>query len=131
MPAALQHILLVDDEASIVTVLSQTLEELGYRVTGLTSSRKALQIFTERSREFDLLITDQVMPDLTGLELAQAVKKIRPSLPILVISGFVETRIVVELREKGMHAFLAKPHGVNELKAAVEALLGKRSVGSA
>jgi len=121
-----QHILLVDDDAAVVTVLSQTLEELGYRVTAFTSSRKALHAFAEQPTQFDLLITDQVMPDLTGLELAQAVTQVRANVPILVISGYVETRIVVELRGKRMHAFLAKPHGIEELKTAVEALLGKR-----
>jgi DNA-binding NtrC family response regulator len=126
MTASRKHILLVDDDAAIVNVLSQTLKELGYRVTGYTSSRKALQAFTEQPSAFDLLITDQVMPDLTGLQLAQAVMTVRADLPILLISGYVETRIVVELRERRMHAFLAKPHGVEELKTAVEALLGKQ-----
>lgn len=126
MTAGRKHILLVDDDAAIVKVLSHTLEELGYRVTGYTSSRKALQAFTEQATEFDLLITDQVMPDLTGLQLAQAAMSVRADLPVLLISGYVEARIVVELREKRMHAFLAKPHGIEELKTAVEALLGKQ-----
>ena len=126
MGAKLQHILLVDDDASVVAVLSQALKELDYRVTSFTSSRKALHAFTEDPSQFDLLITDQMMPDLTGLQLAQAVTAVRAELPVLVISGYVETRIVIEIREKRMHAFLAKPHGVEELRTAVEALLGKR-----
>lgn len=125
MDAERPHILLVDDEPAIVSVTTKHLELFGYRVTGFTSSRQALAHFTQRPSEFDLLITDQVMPDLTGLELARAVLQVRPGLPVLVVSGYLENRIVVELRESGMHAFLAKPHSSDELKTAIEALIGR------
>jgi signal transduction histidine kinase/ActR/RegA family two-component response regulator len=83
-----QRILLVDDEAPISNVLSQTLSRNGYFVTAHTDPLEALKEFLRRPAEFDLLFTDLTMPGMTGVELAKRVFEVRPELPVVLATGF-------------------------------------------
>ncbi|MCF6180151.1 MAG: response regulator, partial [Geopsychrobacter sp.] len=87
LPHGDKHLLLVDDEESLVNISSEFLQDLGYRVSGFTSSIEALRTFEQHPKEFDLLITDLTMPGLTGLELAQKVRQINADLPIILCTG--------------------------------------------
>jgi PAS domain S-box-containing protein len=103
------HILLIDDEQLLVEMGKTMLERLGYTVNGLTDSRQALEVFSDSPDDFDLVITDQTMPDLTGLELAGAMLRIRPSLPIILCTGY-SSRVNEEVAKKhGIRSFLYKP----------------------
>ena len=82
------RILVVDDEAPVAAIFTELLVLLGYRVTTLTSPRAALQLFQDDPQRFDLVVTDQTMPDLTGDELARALLAIRADLPIILCSGY-------------------------------------------
>jgi signal transduction histidine kinase len=104
-----EHILLVDDEKMLVETSKVMLERLGYTVDALTDSRRALELFSARPDDFDLIITDQTMPEMTGLELAEAMLRIRPSLPIILCTGY-SSRVNEEVAGKhGIRRLLYKP----------------------
>ena len=75
IPRGNERILFVDDNESIVDIVQLMLQNLGYKVTGFTDGREALKVFSEKPSEFDLVITDYVMPHLTGGDIAQRAKR--------------------------------------------------------
>ncbi|MDH3197478.1 MAG: ATP-binding protein [Candidatus Krumholzibacteria bacterium] len=83
-----EHVLLVDDEPDIVSMTTRLLEHLGYRVTAHTGGPEALHAFRGSPDAFDIVVTDQIMPRLTGLELAAELVLIRPDLPVVLTTGF-------------------------------------------
>ena len=85
-----ERILIVDDEQGIVAVTKNMLECLGYQVLASTDSIEALEIFLEEPGGFDLIITDQTMPNMTGRELAERVKSVRSDIPVIICTGFSE-----------------------------------------
>jgi PAS domain S-box-containing protein len=85
-----EHILIVDDEPAIVGMLQRILESRGFRVTAFTSSDQALAGFREAPDVFDAIITDQTMPRMSGVELARAVHELRPSIPVVLTTGYVD-----------------------------------------
>ena len=86
-----ERILVVDDEEYFREVIREGLSLLGYTVEVQTSSLQTLEILTKNHQNYDLLITDQTMPEMTGTQLAQQVRVFRPTLPILLCTGFSET----------------------------------------
>jgi PAS domain S-box-containing protein len=104
-----EHIFLVDDEDDIVEMGQQMLGRLGYRVTGFTDSLEALAAFRKNPKEIDLVITDQTMPNLTGIELAKKLVKIRPDIPIILCSGFSEVISKEEVKAIGIREYIDKP----------------------
>lgn len=109
IPGGRERVLLVDDEADIANMLKQMLENLGYRVTVRTSSLEALEVFAADPGQFDLIVTDQTMPNMTGDELAAQVILMRRDIPIILCTGFSEVITEKQAREKGIHGFLMKP----------------------
>ena len=103
------HILVVDDEQSVARFLSDLLEGRGYDVTYLTSSRAAVTVFDTEPNGFDLLLTDQTMPEMSGIELAQALIKKRPNLPVIVCTGYSESMDEAMLSEQGIKGYVTKP----------------------
>ena len=103
------HILLVDDEEDIVSTTSSVLERLGHSVRGETQSLNALRRFSEEPDRFDLAILDYVMPDLTGLELAQRFRRIRPGFPVLLYAGHGDRPSAEKLEAAGIGRFIVKP----------------------
>ena len=102
-------VMVVDDEASIVRFMTVLLENLGCRVIGLTSSSEALKMFQENPRCLDLLMTDQTMPELSGVELARAMLAGRPDLPIMLSTGYSNAIEEDKMRQVGIRRFLMKP----------------------
>ena len=109
IPVGNEHILLVDDERTLVDVNTHFLESLGYMVTGVTGPMEALEAFRARPNEFDLVITDMTMPQMTGDALAQTLLKLRPDLPVIMYSGFSSTIDADRMAEIGIRALLHKP----------------------
>ena len=123
-----ESILLVDDETDLAEIGRRWLERMGYRVTALTSAREALELFLARPLEFDLVITDQTMPGLTGCDLCQRVMAIRPDIPVILCSGYSQQITAEEARNMGVKRFLFKPMDFHELARAIrEVLENKRS----
>ena len=82
-----QHIMYVDDEEALVAVMSRLLPRIGYRCTGYSDPRAALQAFRESPQGFDAIVTDMAMPNMNGLQFADAVREQRSDIPIAIASG--------------------------------------------
>lgn len=121
-------ILLVDDEEMMVDVTGQILERLGFAVVAKTSSLDALEAFQEKPDEFDLVITDQVMPNMTGTQLARDLISIRPDIPVILCSGFPENVCLDEVESIGIKKFIMKPISREEIAKVVRAVLDARQM---
>jgi DNA-binding NtrC family response regulator len=119
------RILLIDDEPLVVQVTQQLLERIGYRVIPFTKSPDALQSFQAAPEAFDLVITDMRMPDLDGAALSQALKEIRPDIPIILCTGFCESITAEKALALGIKEFMIKPVQLNDLAPAVERALNQ------
>lgn len=107
------NILIVDDDESIVNFMFELLSLNNYQVTRETSSNKALKIFSDAPHEFDLLITDQSMPQLSGTELVKLIHEIRYDLPVILMTGYGESKFSSE--SENIHSILSKPFETEEL----------------
>jgi signal transduction histidine kinase/ActR/RegA family two-component response regulator len=108
-PNGTERILFTDDEKQIVDMVQQMLERLGYHVTARTSSVEALKAFRTQPDKFDLVITDQTMPNMTGAKLAQKIMGIRPDIPIILCTGFSEVIAEEKAKAMGFRDFVMKP----------------------
>jgi CheY-like chemotaxis protein len=104
-----EHILLVDDDAAVTRAISKTLEQAGYRVTAHTQPQKALDEFRFSPQAFDLVITDLSMPGLTGLQVSQQMLRLRPALPIMLVTGFGGEWEQGSLENAGIRKVVLKP----------------------
>lgn len=107
-----RHILVVDDDELVSEYLGALLEAESYEVMVLNEPVAALEYFKAHPNEFDLIITDQVMPGLTGVEIAQSILKLRPDLPVLLITGYSEKISAENAKSFGLSGFFPKP--INE-----------------
>jgi len=126
-PAGTFHIMLVEDEASLAAMMGRRLQELGYRATVHTSSVDACAQFQREPQAFDLLITDGTMPRMSGLALSREVRRLRPELPILLVSGLAETSDPKMLEDAGVTATLPKPNTEREMAEILRKLLATRA----
>jgi two-component system, cell cycle sensor histidine kinase and response regulator CckA len=122
-----ERILIVDDEDILIELNQQRLSKLGYNVVATTSSADALDIFRKEPDTFDLVITDQTMPNLTGMDLATELLKIRASIPIILCTGHSETVSPEQVKQSGIRAFLMKPLGKQELAQVIRRLLDTKT----
>ncbi len=118
-----ENILLVDDEESMAEMLTISLERLGYNVTTLTSSLKALEKFQDSPNSYDIVITDQTMPGLSGDLFAVELLKIRPDIPIILCTGFSERINKEKAIELGIKEFLLKPFSRRQLCQSIRNIL--------
>ena len=118
-----EHVLVVDDEPFFLDVMQQILKTLSYRVTAFQSSRQALEKLREEPYAFDILITDQTMPGLTGVQLAAETIKINPNLPIILCSGYSDTVSKATAANFGITKFLLKPISQRELASSLRKVL--------
>jgi CheY-like chemotaxis protein len=117
-------ILLVDDEDQVVQVTGEILRSLGYSVVGKTSPREAIAVFAKDPRQFDMLITDLTMAELTGLELSEQVKALRPDIPIILITGYSDQVSKDAAISAGIDEYCMKPISMRELSMIVGKFLG-------
>ncbi len=120
-----EQVLVVDDEEALVRLATDTLTGLGYVPVGFTSSEEALAAFTAHPDRFDAVLTDERMPGLSGVELIQALRQVRPNVPVLLVSGYLGAAVVRRAREAGADAVLGKPVARHELANALARLLGR------
>ena len=118
-----RRILYVDDEERLAQLGRRLLEGVGFDVVAHSSSLQALTDFRSRPNRFDLVITDNNMPHLSGLELIDEITKIRPDVPIMMVSGIGETVEVSSLKTRGVRRVLAKPYTFSDLREAVAELI--------
>ncbi|MEW6520054.1 MAG: ATP-binding protein [Thermodesulfobacteriota bacterium] len=123
LPGGTERILIVDDEIIIVALHEAVLSSLGYAVTARTSSQEALAAFKRDPRSFDLLLTDQAMPALSGAKLAEEVLRIRPDLPVILCTGYSSTISEEKAMEIGIKKYLRKPVDSKSLARIVRSVL--------
>ena len=129
LPVGKGVILFIDDEEAIARVSQQMLERLGYQAVVRTSSLAALETFRQTPHHFDLVITDQTMPHMTGEALACELRRIRPDIPIILCTGFSHTIDAKKALAQGIDAFLMKPLVARDLGLAIQHVLEQRAVG--
>ena len=118
-----ERLLLVDDEPQIVDSMQKMLEFHGYHVTTKTSSVEALEVFRLSPESFDLVITDQTMPYMTGDQLVLELKKIRPDIPVVLCTGFSLVLDEAKAKALGIDAFLLKPVLRKEMSETIRRVL--------
>ena len=104
-----KHILVVDDEEPVAMLLQEFLQIYNYKVTVTTSSKHAVDLFKQTDADFDLIITDQTMPEMTGTEMIQQIFQVRKDIPVIICSGYNELVGEKEALELGCSRYLDKP----------------------
>lgn len=125
-PGGHERVLFIEDEEALAQMSGEMLTRLGYAVTCKTRGREALALVRRIPHHFDLVITDQTMPGMTGLELAKELHLIRPELPIILCTGF-SNQIDAELaHQAGVSAFVMKPLTRAEIAKTIRKVLDKQ-----
>ncbi len=119
-----ENILVVDDEIIMADMTKMRLERLGYQVTAKTDSVEALELFRTQPDFFDLVITDQTMPRLTGEQFAKELLRIKPDMPIILCTGYSSKVNKERAKTLGIKAFAMKPVDKAELAQLIRTVLG-------
>jgi two-component system cell cycle sensor histidine kinase/response regulator CckA len=128
-PAHGERVLLVEDKEAVRVLTERILSDAGYGVRTASDGLEALERHHGSSEDVDLLITDIVMPGLSGRELADEMRHRRPGLPVVFVSGYTEDYVVEEASREGATAFVEKPFTAADLLAAVRAVLDEANAG--
>ena len=121
-----ERILVVDDERSLVELAAGLLGRLGYQVSPTTSALEALALVSQEPEAFDLVLSDQTMPLLTGLDLARRLHELRPGLPVILTTGFSDQLTPESLQAAGVAAVLLKPASAARLACQVRRVLARQ-----
>jgi PAS domain S-box-containing protein len=127
-PRGTGRIMVVDDEPAVVRMVEKLLTRLGYEVVGQENSVEALRLFREQPDQFDLVITDHSMPDMTGDVLAKELRRIRPTIPIVICTGYSADFTQESAKIAGIDGYIMKPSMPAELGHVVfDVLTGNRA----
>jgi DNA-binding NtrC family response regulator len=118
-----ETVMIVDDERPLVNLAEEIIADLGYEPVGFASSSAALQAFRAAPERFDLVLTDESMPELIGTELAQAIRRIRPAIPIILMTGYAGTQLANRAADIGLSEVLRKPLHRRELADSLARVL--------
>lgn len=119
-----ERVMVVDDERPLVALANELLATLGYEPVGFNSSSLALEAFRAEPHRFDLVLTDEAMPDLVGTELAREIREVHPSLPIILMSGHGGPRLEQRVAAVGVQEVLRKPLQGRDLAQSLARVLG-------
>jgi PAS domain S-box-containing protein len=119
-----ETVMIVDDERPLVALAKEMLAALGYEPVGFESSSAALQAFRAEPQRFDLVLTDEAMPDLVGTELAHEIRRIQPTLPIILMSGHGGAQLTRRAAAVGAKEVLRKPLQGRDLAESLARVLG-------
>ncbi|MGZ5498224.1 MAG: hybrid sensor histidine kinase/response regulator [Candidatus Aminicenantales bacterium] len=123
VPKGTERVLFIDDEILQSKAMTRLLGHLGYRVSARNDPVEALETFRKDPDAFDLVILDQTMPHMTGGELASAILKIRPAMPIILCTGFSERLSEEQAAALGIRAFVWKPFSLREIALVIRKVL--------
>jgi len=126
-----ERILLVDDEEALTGVIRMQLTHLGYDVVMCASGQEALEVFCKAPEHFDVVITDQTMPHMTGEALARELRRVRPDIPIILCTGFSHVMSAEKAQTLGLDAFCMKPLKIHDLGLIIRQVLERRATQSA
>jgi len=125
-----ENILFVDDEKSIRNIGHDCLERFGYIVTAVSDGQKAMEIFATNPDHFNLVVTDQTMPNMTGEELVNALSELRPGIPIIMCTGHSANPTLERSKASGISAFLQKPLAPTQLMRVIREVLDQAENGA-
>jgi two-component system, cell cycle sensor histidine kinase and response regulator CckA len=125
-PTGRERILVVDDEEMIISMEQEILKRLGYSVISKTNPIEALEVFRNKAEEFDLVITDQTMPYMTGEHLAQKLIEIRPDIPIVLCTGYSTLIDEASAKALGIREFVMKPIVLLDLARIIRKVLDNK-----
>ena len=120
-----QVILAVDDEADVLHALEEMLAQLGYEPVGFNNSREALAAARANPRRFDAVVSDEVMPELIGTQLALELRKVNPTIPIVIASGYGGAGFEARALSAGVNRVLRKPYRMAEIAEALAGFFAK------
>jgi len=126
-PGGTERILMVDDQLPVLKMTSQMITDLGYAVDQRTSSVEALKLVTAAPDRFDLVITDHLMPNMNGLELARQIHIHRPSLPVIICTGFSDRISKVSIQAADLADRLKKPLLKSDVAQTIRRVLDRQS----
>ncbi len=118
------RVLVVDDESVIVDGMVALLNISGFSARGFTNGLEALKVFVESPESFDIVISDQVMPHISGEELIREIKAIRSGIPVIMCSGYSETFQQKDIHKRHADAYCQKPNRFSDLVQLIESLCG-------
>jgi PAS domain S-box-containing protein len=118
-----QNVLYVDDEESLVYLITRVLQRLGYRVSGFTDANEALAAFRSNPMAYEAVVTDLSMPSMSGIEFATQVLRLRPEVPVVMTSGYVRPKDRESVMKCGVRDLLLKPNTVEELGEVLHRLI--------
>lgn len=127
LPGGRERVLLLDDEPPLAEMGAEMLSELGYQVQSFTSPGLAIDVFTSNPSSFDVIVTDQTMPGMTGIELAKRIHGIRGDIPIILLSGHADVAGNQSLQAAGIKVSLNKPFVKADIGKAVRDVLDARN----
>jgi CheY-like chemotaxis protein len=116
-------VLVVDDEPLVREVLSVYLSEDEHQITTAANGREALEKF--RAAEFDLVLTDRAMPEMNGDQFAREVKKLKPAMPVILLTGFGDLMSGAGEKPEGVDLVVGKPFTLNTLREAIARSVGR------
>ena len=119
-----QHVLYVDDDAVMMLMVDGLLQAAGYRVTCLDDPRQALRRAVAPDADFDVVVTDFNMPDLTGIDLARELARLRPGLPLVITSGYLSEGLRIDAQQAGVRHVLQKEYTLEQLPGLLSRVLG-------
>ncbi len=122
-----ERVLLVEDEPSLAAMGRRRLEALGYRATVVSEPVRALETFRAAPGDFDLVLSDYLMPGMVGIDLAREIHNVRPDVPIVMLTGFIEDLPDETIRAAGIRKLVAKPATLSELGEALREVLAARN----
>ena len=120
-----EHILFIDDEIVITQLMIKILNRLSYRVTAFNDPELALLAFRKEPAAYQAVITDLSMPHMSGFDLARAIRKTRPDIPILMSSGYMKAEDELAAKALGIEEILLKPDSIDRLSAALQRAIRK------
>jgi PAS domain S-box-containing protein len=119
-----ETVMIVDDERQLVALAEEIAAQLGYEPVGFDSSGAALEAFRKAPRRFDAVLTDESMPDIIGTELAHEILRIRPNIPVILMSGYGGAQLTNRAAEIGVTEVLRKPLHRRDLAESLARALG-------
>jgi CheY-like chemotaxis protein len=125
LPGNNERVLLVDDQPEVLEIEQHMLDRLGYQVTVRSSSLEAMELFHAKPDEFDVVITDMTMPNMTGDKLAGKITKIRSDIPVILCTGFSERMSQGNALSSGFSEFIMKPVALEKLSKTLRKVLNK------
>jgi PAS domain S-box-containing protein len=123
IPIGIERVLFIDDEDVLADMGKTMLERLGYHVTVRKSSLEALETFQNQPDQFDVVITDQTMPGMTGIDLARRMLQIRPDIPIILCTGYSSIISEEKAKSMGVREFALKPVGKRDIAMLIRKVL--------